>query len=175
MSKKSGFTLVEIMIVIAIVALLAAIAIPSHIHLVRRARASEAIATMTMVRQALRDYSIYHSGILYDVASDYIQAPVPTGTPTSTDGVGIDVGIAQYFSNAAFSVDSTLPAWTDTSISPGPSGFIVRVDGNASSSDCTGTPVNCAMHSDVVADFDLEMDNTGRVFISYDGTNWTEY
>ena len=89
--------------------------------------------------------------------------------------ITFDTGIAQYFSNAAFSVDSTLPAWTDTSISPGPSGFIVRVDGNASSSDCTGTPVNCAMHSDVVADFDLEMDNTGRVFISYDGTNWTEY
>ena len=55
---KNGFTLVEIMIVVAIIALLAAIAIPNYTRHMQRARATEAVATMSMVRQAMRDYFI---------------------------------------------------------------------------------------------------------------------
>lgn len=44
MRRQSGFTLIELMVVIAIVAIIAAIAIPSFNEQVRRSRRSEAIA-----------------------------------------------------------------------------------------------------------------------------------
>ena len=189
MSRKRGFTLIEIIIVVAIIALLAAIAIPSHIHLVRRSRVSEAIATMSLVRQALRDYSIIH-GTYYDVydSDDVTGASIandlPTnvnvgdGTPTpNTAGVAVDVGVAQYFSNAAFSVDAVNHA-SARFTSPGPDDFVISVD-TSDSEQCGDAGVdddNCALHTDAVTDFRIEMDNTGRVFVLYDaGGNWVEY
>jgi len=161
---KSGFTLIEIMIVVAIIALLAAIAIPNYTRHTQRARASEAIATMTMIRQAIRDYFIVTS-VYYDVASGNLdQAP--------TTGVSVDVGIAQYFSNAAFSIDGTSPSSVRFA-SPTAVDFIISVDGSASVACGTS---NCAIHNAIVSDYRLEMDNTARTYVSYDaGTSWMEY
>ena len=46
MSKESGFTLVELMIVIAIVAILAAVATPAYINYQNRARQTEGIEAL---------------------------------------------------------------------------------------------------------------------------------
>lgn len=48
--KKSGFTLIEILIVVAIVAILATIALPSYQNAIRQSRRSEAIATLLEIR-----------------------------------------------------------------------------------------------------------------------------
>ncbi len=56
--KKNGFTLVELMITVAIVALLAMIAIPSYTQYIKRANRSDATKTLTLDAQALeRCYS----------------------------------------------------------------------------------------------------------------------
>ena len=56
MRQLRGFTLIELMITVAIVAILAAIAIPSYSEYVMRARISEAIATLGDQRIKMEQY-----------------------------------------------------------------------------------------------------------------------
>lgn len=48
-SRSRGFTLIELMVVVAVVALLAVIALPSYLSQVRKSRRGDAIATMNTV------------------------------------------------------------------------------------------------------------------------------
>jgi prepilin-type N-terminal cleavage/methylation domain-containing protein len=57
-SKKSGFTLVEIMIVVAIIALLAAIAVPNFLRARKRSQATRTIEDLRMIDSALDQYAI---------------------------------------------------------------------------------------------------------------------
>ena len=50
--QTSGFTLIELMIVVAIVAVLAAVAYGSYLAQVRKARRSDAIALLSAIQQA---------------------------------------------------------------------------------------------------------------------------
>ena len=54
--NKKGFTLIELMIVVAIIGILAAIAIPQYIKYVKRSRTSEALDHSKMLYHALADW-----------------------------------------------------------------------------------------------------------------------
>src|SRR5438034_3015364 len=57
-SRRTGFTLVEIMIVVAIIALLAAIAVPGFLRARKRSQASRIINDLRMIDSAVDQYAI---------------------------------------------------------------------------------------------------------------------
>jgi prepilin-type N-terminal cleavage/methylation domain-containing protein len=56
--RRGGFTLVEIMIVVAIIALLAAIAVPGFLRARKRSQASKILNDLRMIDSAVDQYAI---------------------------------------------------------------------------------------------------------------------
>ena len=57
-TKRAGFTLVEIMIVVAIIALLAAIAVPGFLRSRKRSQAAKILNDLRMIDSAVDQYAI---------------------------------------------------------------------------------------------------------------------
>jgi prepilin-type N-terminal cleavage/methylation domain-containing protein len=57
-SRRGGFTLVEIMIVVAIIALLAAIAVPGFLRARKRSQASRILNDLRMIDAAVDQYAV---------------------------------------------------------------------------------------------------------------------
>jgi len=57
-TKRGGFTLVEIMIVVAIIALLAAIAVPGFLRARKRSQASRILNDLRMIDSAVDQYAV---------------------------------------------------------------------------------------------------------------------
>jgi prepilin-type N-terminal cleavage/methylation domain-containing protein len=57
-TKRGGFTLVEIMIVVAIIALLAAIAVPGFLRARKRSQAAKVLNDLRMIDSAMDQYAI---------------------------------------------------------------------------------------------------------------------
>lgn len=68
-TKRSGFTLVEIMIVVAIIALLAAIAVPGFLRARKRSQASKILNDLRMIDGAVDQYAIETGRKTGDVVS----------------------------------------------------------------------------------------------------------
>jgi prepilin-type N-terminal cleavage/methylation domain-containing protein len=69
-TKRAGFTLVEIMIVVAIIALLAAIAVPGFLRARKRSQASLVLNDLRLIDSAVDQYAIENnksSGDLVDI------------------------------------------------------------------------------------------------------------
>lgn len=73
---SAGFSLIELMITVAIVALLAAIAVPSYTDYLRRGAIEEGTAALASGRVALEQYFLDHRS--------YVDATCPTSTAKFT-------------------------------------------------------------------------------------------
>ncbi len=67
--RRGGFTLVEIMIVVAIIALLAAIAVPGFLRARKRSQASRVINDLRLIDSAVDQYAIENNKSTGDVVS----------------------------------------------------------------------------------------------------------
>ncbi len=75
--NQKGFTLVELMIVVIIVGILAAVAIPMYQGATERAKASEAVAALGTIRGALRVYFAEHGTYVNASFTDGDQVIIP--------------------------------------------------------------------------------------------------
>lgn len=90
-TKRGGFTLVEIMIVVAIIALLAAIAVPNFLRSRRRAQATQVLQDLRMIDAAVDQYAIENNksggaAVSWADIRNYLKA----GSRLETSG-GVDI------------------------------------------------------------------------------------
>jgi type IV pilus assembly protein PilE len=83
MNAQRGFTLVEVMIVVVIVAILSAIGIPSYQDYVRRGKITEAISAMSDMRVKMEQFFQDNRTYVGACASGTV-APTPTATTNFT-------------------------------------------------------------------------------------------
>ena len=138
---QQGFTLIELMIVVAIIGILAAVAIPAYQDYTIRAKVSEVLTIASAARTSVAEYYISTGNM-----------------PTSTTAAGINTDASQsdYITNIAF---ATSAGGTELTYTLGGLGgtadgktFIYQVNGgtNGVQVDCTGgdleakyRPANC--------------------------------
>jgi type IV pilus assembly protein PilE len=76
MKVQKGFTLVELMIVVAIVGILASVALPSYSNYVRRGKIAEATTNLTGLRVSMEQY--YQDNRTYQNAAGACGVVMPT-------------------------------------------------------------------------------------------------
>ena len=102
--SRGGFTLVEIMIVVAIIALLAAIAVPNFLRARKRSQATRILEDLRLIDGAIDQYAIETSKAEGNTVEwTDIQKYLKTGSALYNSG-GTDLLGGTY---VGFSVDST--------------------------------------------------------------------
>src|ERR1700686_802690 len=114
-TKRAGFTLVEIMIVVAIIALLAAIAVPGFLRARKRSQASKILNDLRLIDAAVDQYAIETSkltGAAVNVTdwTNYLKKD------TNLYATGKDL-FGQDYGNQTGDTPPTVPAATKTSLS----------------------------------------------------------
>ena len=102
--NQKGFTLIELMIVVVIIGILAAIAIPNFIAMQNRAKEGSTKANMHTFQLAAEDYGVQHDG-LYAAGADTVASLLPSAGTS--------------FKNPFTGLTGSANAWQDISTWPG--------------------------------------------------------
>jgi len=93
MKQRKGFTLIELMIVIAIIIILAAIAIPNYLRMTDRARRSRVAGDFTSLATAIEAYSVDWGHYPKIIAADAFGKGIDSaaGVPTMASNFSIEI------------------------------------------------------------------------------------
>lgn len=133
MNAQKGFTLIELMIVVAIIGILAAIAIPAYQNYIARSQVSEAMTLATGLKTAiqtnLQNNSCFANGAETAGDTDEISGKYGTATIVKSTAAGSGCGINYVFKEKGVS----------SKIAGGK--IVLDVDDNGVISKATGTDV----------------------------------
>ena len=108
-SRHSGFSLIELMVVVAIVAILVAVAYPSYTDSVRRSNRSDARATLLQIAQNLERY----------FTENNTYAGATLGTAAATDVWPTTTSTEDHYT-ISFAVAPSATAYTLQAVATGP-------------------------------------------------------
>ena len=84
--NQKGFTLIELMIVVVIIGILAAIAIPNFIAMQNRAKEGSTKANMHTLQLAAEDYGVAYDGVYANAVAGLIDVRLPATYKNPFDG-----------------------------------------------------------------------------------------
>jgi general secretion pathway protein G len=109
---RNGFTLVELLVVMAILALLLAIAVPRYMNSVEKSREAVLRANLALTRQMLDKYfednGRYPDGLDHLVRQQYLRA-IPQDPITGSSATWVVVAPPEPVQGAVFDVHSGAP------------------------------------------------------------------
>ena len=136
-SRRSGFTLVELLIVIIVIAVLAAIAIPKFVNSSERSKESSLHADLKLVRDAVE---LYHNDTTaYPSTLADLAATAAPAAGVDSSGAALTIVAANWHGPYLATVPTdpvSLNGLTYSATSP----TVGAVNSSASGNDSTGTP-----------------------------------
>lgn len=106
-NKQRGFTLVEVIIVVGIVSLLAAIAVPAYLSFIQRAKETAVLAYLNKVKKAQESHRLKNAADQYSASFDELET---TGFIEGAVGVASRVA-HEYQLDLSAGVSSGEPVW----------------------------------------------------------------
>lgn len=182
--NRSGFTMMELLVVLLIIAILAAVAAPFFFQNADRAKASEAVSAAGSIRSGERNYSSTNNGGYLDVTDGGTY--FGSGTSNQSAVLGVQIKAVKYFSPESYIVTTVTPggaAWPSgiptSGLTAAPKDFLITVNGlnslgiGSASSEPAPNAGDVKVTGKVI---EVAMDNSGQIiWTSNGGTSWSIY
>ena len=138
--KQKGFTLIELMIVVAIIGILAAIALPAYQNYVQKAKFSELLNASAGAKTAV-EICFQSNGALTNCTADQNGVPGNITADADTVGVSTSAGVITVSTTAAHSLPSASAVFRPADSGNGQLAWTIECDTSLSNS-CTAPTTN---------------------------------